>query len=130
MTPASILLMDDDEMMRIILLQYLQRLGHTGEAAASGSEAIGMYRRAMAAGRRYDAVILDLDIRGGMGGLETVGKLHAVDPDVKAIVASGHANHPVMSNIWDHGFVAMLIKPFRLQDLERVLDKVLPTIAS
>ena len=84
-----------------------------------------MYKKAIESGDTFDAVILDLTIRGGMGGKETVGRLHAMDSRVKAIVSSVYSADPVISNYRTHGFHGVLIKPYQVNDLRIVLDEVL-----
>ncbi len=70
-------------------------------------------------------MILDLTVPGGMGGAETLGRLQAIDPNVRTIVSSGYSNDPVMSSYRDHGFSSVIIKPFQINDLSRVLHQVL-----
>jgi len=48
-----------------------------------------------------------------------------IDPDVKAIVSSGYSNAPVMANYSDYGFRAVLSKPYRSQEMSRVLYELL-----
>ncbi len=61
-------------------------------------------RRRARAGKAFDAVILDLTVRDGMGGRETVLRLKHLDPDVRAIVSSGYSQDPMMSRYRDYGF--------------------------
>jgi two-component system cell cycle sensor histidine kinase/response regulator CckA len=70
-------------------------------------------------------VILDLTIPGGMGGKETVHQLLALDPDVRAIVSSGYSNDPVMANYASYGFCAAVKKPYLVQEMSRILHKVI-----
>ena len=79
----------------------------------------------MRADRPFDAVILDLTIRGGMGGRDAMIRLREVDPSIKAIVSSGYSDDPILSKYTDHGFAATLSKPYELNDLSRVLRSVI-----
>jgi two-component system, cell cycle sensor histidine kinase and response regulator CckA len=88
-------------------------------------EAVELYASAKLAGTPFQTVIMDLTIPGGMGGKETIEKLKEIDPDVKAIVSSGYSNDPVMANFEKYGFVAMMIKPYRMDDLKKVMQKVM-----
>jgi DNA-binding NarL/FixJ family response regulator len=83
-----------------------------------------MYSEALAKGRRYDAIIMDLTIPGGMGGKEAIQDLLRLDPTVKAIVSSGYSNDPIMSNFKDFGFAGVVAKPFQIEDLSNVIEKV------
>ena len=50
----------------------LRALGHEAEVAENGKEAIAKYSEALSSGRRFDIVILDLTVRGSMGGAEVI----------------------------------------------------------
>ncbi|MBW7997762.1 MAG: response regulator [Candidatus Glassbacteria bacterium] len=103
----------------------LEQLGHEAEYAKNGTQAIEMYEQAKDSGQPFDVVILDLTIPGGMGGRETIEKLREIDPDVRAIVASGYSNDPVMSEPEKHGFRGVVPKPYRIEKLREVLQSVL-----
>jgi len=122
---AQVLVMDDEELVRRVAHELLTGLGHDVELAAHGGEAVEKYLQAKAEGRPFDVVILDLTIRGGMGGDETMRKLLEIDPGVKAIVSSGYSNDNVVANYRDHGFAAFLKKPYDLTDLQATLNALL-----
>jgi PAS domain S-box-containing protein len=119
-----ILVMDDEELVLAMLKTALTRLGHEVACARDGAEAIAAYRLTMESGRRFDAVILDLTVAGGMGGLETIGELRKLDPKVTAIVSSGYAENPALAAPADFGFIARLVKPVTMSDIRAVLDCV------
>jgi len=121
---GRILLMDDEEMIRILGRQMLSRFGYDTELAKDGGEAIELYKRAMDLGKSYDAVILDLTVKGGMGGKDAVKRLLEIDPQVKAIISSGYSNDPVMANFRKYGFFDALPKPYTLKDLSDALNKI------
>ena len=56
------------------------------------------------------------------GGLETLARLQAIDPSVKAIVSSGYSNDDVLARFRDYGFVDRLAKPYRMSELLNVLS--------
>jgi len=91
--------------------------------AADGDAAVRLYQNLRNRGTPFDVVILDLTVPGGMGGKRTVEELLRVNPDVKAIVASGYSDDPVMSEFRNYGFVAAVKKPFRIKDLADVLRR-------
>ena len=84
-----------------------------------------MWREARDAGRPFDVVVLDLTVRGGMGGAETMRRLLALDPDVKAVVSSGYADDAVLAAYTQHGFAAFLKKPYDVRTLQRTLETLL-----
>jgi CheY-like chemotaxis protein len=68
---------------------------------------------------------MDLTIPGGMGGKEAIEKLLRIDPNIKAIVSSGYSTDPVMANYQAYGFIAVLRKPYRPQEIGKVLQELL-----
>jgi two-component system, cell cycle sensor histidine kinase and response regulator CckA len=120
-----ILVMDDEELIRNLTMELLRTFGHDVEVAARGEEAVGAYQAAMASGRPFDIVILDLTIRGGMGGAETVLRLRELDPGVKAIVTSGYSEDAVIADHQKHGFRAFLKKPYNGDELKSLLNALL-----
>jgi CheY-like chemotaxis protein len=79
----------------------------------------------MESGNLFDVVILDLTIRGGLGGRETIERLLAVNPKIKAIVSSGYSDDAVVSDYRNYGFSACLTKPYKLEELRATLNNLL-----
>jgi PAS domain S-box-containing protein len=122
---GRLLVMDDEEAIREILAEILPELGYEVEFTAEGTEAVERYRRAVDEGYPFDGVILDLIIPGGIGGIEVLKELRAIDGSVKAIASSGYAADPVLSDPARFGFAGMLAKPYRVSELAYVLHRVL-----
>jgi len=117
--------MDDEEMLRKLARQMLERMGYAVETVKDGVEAIKAYQKQKDRGESFDAVILDLTIKGGMGGEQTIGKLLRIDPHVKAIVNSGYFNDPIMSDFRKYGFMGAMAKPYEKKVLEEALENLL-----
>jgi PAS domain S-box-containing protein len=122
---GRILIMDDEAILRDIVSITLEEIGYEVEVAVDGHIAVDMYKKASDEGRAYDAVILDLTVPGAMGGKDAVKELLAIDPDVKAIVSSGYGNDPVIANYKDYGFKGFIIKPFKIEELGKLLKDML-----
>ncbi len=122
---GSVLIMDDDEAIRDLSAELLTDLGYKVDLAINGEEAIHLYKESKSNGITYKAVILDLTIRGGMGGKATIKELLTIDPDINAIVVSGYSKDEIMSNYRAYGFKEILQKPFDCKQLSEVLDKVI-----
>jgi len=73
---------------------------------------------------KFDAVVLDITIPGGLGGKDIIEEIKELDPDVKAVVTSGYSEDPVMAHYKDYGFEARLKKPFALQDFKNALYNI------
>lgn len=128
---GRVLFMDDEAAIRQMAPDLLAHIGLTTEAVADGAEAIAAYERAARAGTPFELVILDLTVPAGMGGLETIGRLQAFDPSVRALVSSGYADDEVLRNYHDHGFAGTVTKPYCIAELASVVGRVLgrsPTV--
>jgi PAS domain S-box-containing protein len=121
---ARILIMDDEEMVRNVTKTMLTRLGHDVAISENGEEAIQLYQDAFAAKERFDFVIMDLTIPGGIGGKDAVQVIRNLDPKAKVVVSSGYSNDPILAEFEDYGFCAAIVKPYRMQELSRVLRQI------
>ncbi len=122
---GTILVMDDQEIIRNLLKEVLEEIGYDVVLTEDGATAIGRYTESMKSGKTFDAVILDLTIPGGMGGEETIKRLLEIDPEVKAIVSSGYINDAILLDFKKSGFSAVLSKPYKLKDLQNTLHSML-----
>ena len=84
-----------------------------------------MYLKKKDSGDFYDLVILDLTVPGGKGGKETLTEIKSIDPDVKAIVSSGYSSFGLMSDYNNHGFSAVLRKPYTFEELATTIQNIL-----
>jgi CheY-like chemotaxis protein len=123
--PGRVLVMDDEDAVRSAVGMLIERMGHEVELAADGREALDIYRRARNQGNSFDVVLMDLTVRGGMGGQEAMEALLGMDPDAKAIVMSGYADNPVVLDPQRHGFRGVLAKPFNSVELKKVIDRAM-----
>ncbi len=119
-----VLVMDDEEMLRNLARQMLNRLGYQAETVRDGVEAINAFKRHKESGKPFDMVILDLTVKGGMGGEQTVRELKKIDPNIKAIVSSGYYNDPVISNYEQYGFTGSMAKPYHIRNLKEAIEKL------
>jgi CheY-like chemotaxis protein len=121
----SLLLMDDEAMIRTLVTDMLQELGYRVESCGDGEAAIARYRAAFESGAPFEAVIMDLTIPGGMGGKEAAQRILEIDPAARLVVSSGYSNDPVMADFRKSGFGATMAKPYDMDEVERVLGELL-----
>ncbi|MBI5633248.1 MAG: PAS domain S-box protein [Nitrospirae bacterium] len=121
---GRVLVMDDEEIVRVVIERLLLQCGFEAVLTKDGAEMLRLYREAKEAGKPFEAVILDLIIQNGMGGQEAMKNLIEYDPNVRVIVSSGYSNDPIMANFRDYGFSSFLPKPYKLDELKRVMKEI------
>ena len=122
MAERTVLIMDDDEDVRFFMICILKKLDLQVDAATNGDEAVAMYRTAAEGGTPYTAAILDLNIPGRMGGVETARQILEIDPGALLYVASGDEFNPVMQRWVEYRFTGRLSKPFTYSDAVAVFQ--------
>ena len=123
---GKILIMDDEELIRSITTQLLSHLGFDVQTSSDGREAVEIYKKAMQDGVAFDVIITDLTVPGGMGGIETIENILKIDPNVKAIAASGYfSGQSKLDNVQELGFREYISKPFKINELTRIIQKLI-----
>ncbi len=120
-----ILVMDDEPVVRKVLVRMLEQLGYEVAAVADGAEAISVYGRAMEERRSFGVVVLDLGVPRGLGGREAMVGLQELDPGVRAIIATAYSEDNLVADFAEHGFRDVILKPFRMGELGAMLARVL-----
>jgi CheY-like chemotaxis protein len=127
---TRVLIMDDEEPIRLLGETILGMLDYDVVGTADGEAALAAHAEAVANGQPFDIAIMDLTIPGGMGGKETISRLRQTDTAIRAIVSSGYSNDPVMAHHDEHGFDGVLPKPYVVDDLIRIVQKLSPAAAA
>jgi two-component system, cell cycle sensor histidine kinase and response regulator CckA len=122
---GKILIMDDEPTVRETAGDILKFLGYQVDYAADGSQALQLHEKAKAVGKPFDIIIMDLTIRGGMGGRDAIEKLRGIDSEVKTIVSSGYSDDPIMSNFDKFGFDGVVAKPYEINSLSSLLSRLM-----
>lgn len=118
---GTVLLVDDEENLRVSGREILEFFGYTVLTAADGEEAVAIYEREW---HTIDVVVLDL-IMPGMGGKKCLEKLLSIQPEARIIVASGFSAHDSIQDILMAGALDFLAKPYSADILLQKLQKVL-----
>jgi PAS domain S-box-containing protein len=120
-----ILIMDDDDMVRRVAESMLSHLGYEPISTCDGADALARTRALLAEGKQLSAALLDLTVRSGEGGRETVRPLRALAPELPIVASSGYSDDPIMAEPTQFGFSASLRKPFRLNELSELLAQLI-----
>ena len=122
---GRVLVLDDDPPVLEILGDVLSYLEYEAVLTRTGGETVDAFRMQSLTGKPFDLVILDLMVKGGLGGREVIGLLTIIDPDVRALVSSGLINDPIVENPEAYGFCGLVPKPFTVDELSEALEKAL-----
>jgi PAS domain S-box-containing protein len=128
LSKGKILVMEDEECVREVVVTMLDRISYKVTAVADGNAAVEQYKMAKENADPYDVVIMDLTVPGGMGGKEAMEKLLEFDPGVKAVASSGYTEGPTITDFKKHGFCGFVAKPYNIQELSRVVRELITGI--
>ena len=117
----TVLIVDDEEIIRAIARDILEMQGYQILEAGDGRQAVDLYRIHRDA---IDLVILDMSMPV-MGGKETFDLLAGVDNDVKVILSTGFADSDDIRQLQKRGVKAVIEKPFRVDELVSTIQHVL-----
>ena len=122
--PGKILIVDDSQDNRDLVVQYLVRLGFKTETASSGPEAL-----AKVAASTYQVMLLDLQMPN-MDGFEALRELRMRDYQGPVIAFTAHAMKGDRERCLDAGFDDYLSKPINKTTLKKVLGRFFPIAPS
>lgn len=115
----AILVVEDDEELRPLLVSVLEDEGYQVEDAHNGERAVQIARE-----KFFDLIITDIRMEG-MDGLETAEAIHRIQPDVPLIVVTGYAQNDVPTRAVRQGALDYLRKPFQLRQLLKSVEEAL-----
>lgn len=112
---GSVLVTDDEEIMRDVLETLLSAEGYRVDLARTGEEAIEAYGR-----RAYDAVLLDVSMPG-MGGISALEELVKMDSEAAVIIITAYATFDTAVAAWEKGAFNCIRKPFQNEQVLAVV---------
>ncbi len=122
---GSILVVDDQDGVREVAVQILERLGYDAISATDGEEALRLYMKRMHSGEPISAILMDMTLPGGMSGDETLREIRRLDPNVRSIATSGYFEEDAEDDLRERGYKAMLPKPYTAEGLSVALQSAL-----
>ncbi len=114
---GRILVMDDESTVRDTVRRMLSLAGYEVVTTADGDAALEVCARASAAGQPFDLVLLDVTVRGGAGGLDTLKRLRGADPGAAVILSSGYHDEAVIERARALGCSGFIQKPYMSHEL-------------
>lgn len=118
---GTVLLVDDEQIMRITAKEILKELGYKVMVAGNGQEALDIYEKSM---QEIDLVILDM-VMPVMNGKDCFRKIIALNPQAKVILASGYSHDDDIEGMKKAGLVACIGKPYRSAALSKIVHGAL-----
>jgi two-component system cell cycle sensor histidine kinase/response regulator CckA len=118
--PPTILLVDDDPLIRGLGQELLEHLGYRVETAGDGSEALKKFQGL----GRVDLVVLDYCLPG-QNGCEVLREFKVLDKRARVLVASGFLSSQDMASLKAEGALGLISKPYRLRDLQHRIKAML-----
>jgi len=119
----NILVLEDNEQVLRILRMFLEKTGQNYVCTVDGVDTVREYEAAMKRGEKFDIVITDLTIPGGLGGEQAMARILAMDPDARGIVSTGYSDVPVLADKNTYGFRSALLKPFTFNDFTKAIKE-------
>lgn len=117
----TILVVEDDRLVRDYVLAQLHSLGYVTLQAANAAEALAI----VAAGKPFDLLFTDVIMPGKMNGRQLADELMKTRPDLKVVYTSGYTENAIIHHGRLDSGVMLLAKPYRKSDLARIIRKAL-----
>jgi len=118
--PIPILIVDDEADLRNLLVEALQDQGYAAEGADGGTQALGLVRQ-----KHFPVIFTDLNMPGGLSGLELLRAIHDEDPRAMGILMTGYATTESAIQALKRGAYDFIQKPFKLAEIEAGLERAL-----
>lgn len=121
---CRVMVVDDEPIVQDVTCKMLERLGYDVESFDEGLQALEAFDHAANSDKPFDVIFLDLINKRGAGGKETLKKVRERNSRVKVVALSAYADDAELVLLKEEGFFDVLIKPYKLGDLKRILDKI------
>ncbi|MGL1890874.1 MAG: PAS domain S-box protein [Spirochaetaceae bacterium] len=118
---GTILVVDDENIVRLVLGQMLSELGYNVLFAEEGEECIKIYKEK---GNSIDMIILDM-VMPKMNGRDVFYALKEINPDIKVLICSGFSKDINIEKLIEDGVSAFMQKPYKKIDISMKIKEIL-----
>lgn len=117
--PRRVLVVDDEELVRSMLVRYLERKGYQVQEAGDGKKALDLFRE-----HNFDLVLSDVRMPG-LDGIQLLKALKEINPRVPVVLISGYGEVETVVAALKYGAENFLGKPLKMESLGKVVDQSL-----
>ena len=117
----TVLVVDDEPTVRMLVTEVLEDLGYTAIEAADGPAGLQMLRSSA----RIDLLVTDVGLPGGMNGRQVADAGRAVRPELKVLFITGYAENAVVGNGHLDPGMQVLTKPFAMEALASSIKELI-----
>jgi signal transduction histidine kinase/ActR/RegA family two-component response regulator len=122
---GRVLVVDDQDSVREAAERLLKKIGYDPISAASGQEAVILYRQYVNTSQPFNAVLLDMTLPGGLSGDEVMTEIQKVDRNARVIATSGYFADDAETAFRRDGYVGILPKPYAVEKLSEKLAEAI-----
>lgn len=123
--PPSLLVVDDEQGVRTALSQIAKIMGFDVSTVGTSDEALQTYKDRLHASRPFSTVLLDLNLRSGLNGMEVFQAIRRMDPEALVVATSGQHAEGDVERFRALGFAGFLPKPYSLEHFDSVMRAAL-----
>jgi two-component system cell cycle sensor histidine kinase/response regulator CckA len=124
----ALLVVDDEAKILIAFSKIGKFRGFDVTTAATSEEGLQYFRDRLLGSHPYDSVVVDINLRGGMNGMEVFEAIRRINSDVPVIATSGQCSEEELEHFAEMGFAGFLPKPFTIEQFDEVMEEVLAPV--
>jgi CheY-like chemotaxis protein len=117
----TVLVIDDEAVVRMLVVDILEELGYVALEAGDGPEGLEVLRSKA----RVDLLITDVGLPGGLNGRQVAEAARAMRPELKVLFITGYAEHAVLNHSHLDPGMQVVTKPFAVEELGRKISAIL-----
>jgi PAS domain S-box-containing protein len=122
---GTIVIADDEEIVRLTLQKMIEHLGYSVTVKSDCKDAVDFFIKETEENRQINALIFDLTIPGGMGGIDATKEIRKLNQTIPIFVVSGYSDNSAIINPEHFGFTASISKPFTIDELGKTIRQYL-----